>query len=104
VNEAAQAFLRASVSQCDPPKRYENYADRVNEGAAAYSDFALAAYAETVSWTRANPTAWVMTAAVALLGAWITLHVAIGLGWPFAQSRNGGGTEEGSNRMRSSAR
>jgi hypothetical protein len=45
---------------------------------------ALAAYADGVHWTRANPDDWITTAALSFIGAGIILHVGIGLRWPFA--------------------
>ncbi len=45
----------------------------------------LAAYADSVAWTRATPDDWVTTAALSFLGAGIILHVGIGLRWPFAR-------------------
>ena len=47
-------------------------------------DRALAAYADSVRWTRATPNEWITTAALSLIGAGIILHVGIGLRWPFA--------------------
>ena len=47
-------------------------------------DRAPAAYAGSVSWTRATPNEWVTTAALSFIGAGIILHVGIGLRWPFA--------------------
>ena len=48
-------------------------------------DRALAAYADSVHWTRATPDDWITTAALSFIGAGIILHVGIGLRWPFAQ-------------------
>ena len=45
---------------------------------------ALAAYADSVRWTRATPNQWITTAALSFIGAGIILHVGIGLRWPFA--------------------
>jgi hypothetical protein len=45
---------------------------------------ALAAYADSVHWTKATPDDWITTAALSFLGAGIILHVGIGLRWPFA--------------------
>jgi hypothetical protein len=45
---------------------------------------ALAAYADGVHWTRANPDDWITTAALSFIGAGVILHVGIGLRWPFA--------------------
>lgn len=47
-------------------------------------DRALAAYADTVGWSRATPNEWITTAALSFIGAGIILHVGIGLRWPFA--------------------
>jgi hypothetical protein len=44
----------------------------------------LAAYADSVHWTRATPDDWITTAALSFIGAGIILHVGIGLRWPFA--------------------
>lgn len=48
-------------------------------------DRALAAYADSVRWTRATPNEWLTTAALSFIGAGIILHVGIGLRWPFAR-------------------
>ena len=48
-------------------------------------DRSLAAYADSVHWTRATPGDWITTAALSFTGAGIILHVGIGLRWPFAQ-------------------
>jgi hypothetical protein len=48
-------------------------------------DRALAAYADSVYWTRATPDEWITTAALSFIGAGIILHVGIGLRWPFAR-------------------
>jgi len=45
---------------------------------------ALAAYADSVHWTRASPSTWITTASLSFIGAGIILHVGIGLRWPFA--------------------
>jgi hypothetical protein len=45
---------------------------------------ALAAYANSVHWTKATPDEWITTAALSFIGAGIILHVGIGLRWPFA--------------------
>jgi hypothetical protein len=45
---------------------------------------ALAAYANSVHWTKATPDDWITTAALSFIGAGIILHVGIGLRWPFA--------------------
>ena len=45
---------------------------------------ALAAYADSVHWTKATPDDWITTAALSFIGAGIILHVGIGLRWPFA--------------------
>jgi hypothetical protein len=44
---------------------------------------ALAAYADSVHWTRATPDDWITTAALSFAGAGIILHTGIGLRWPF---------------------
>src|SRR5580704_7910784 len=44
----------------------------------------LAAYADSVHWTKATPDDWITTAALSFIGAGIILHVGIGLRWPFA--------------------
>jgi hypothetical protein len=44
---------------------------------------ALAAYANSVNWTRATPDDWITTAALSFAGAGIILHTGIGLRWPF---------------------
>ena len=44
---------------------------------------ALAAYADSVHWTRATPDDWITTAALSFAGASIILHTGIGLRWPF---------------------
>ena len=44
---------------------------------------ALAAYADSVRWTRATPDDWITTAALSFAGAGIILHTGIGLRWPF---------------------
>ena len=44
---------------------------------------ALAAYADTVHWTRATPDDWITTATLSFAGAGIILHTGIGLRWPF---------------------
>ena len=44
---------------------------------------ALAAYADSVRWTRATPEDWITTAALSFAGAGIILHTGIGLRWPF---------------------
>ena len=49
-------------------------------------DRALAAYADTIRWTRATPNEWITTAALSFIGAGIILHVGIGLRWPFART------------------
>jgi hypothetical protein len=51
---------------------------------AAGLNRALAAYADSVHWTRATPDEWITTAALSFIGAGIILHVGIGLRWPFA--------------------
>jgi hypothetical protein len=43
----------------------------------------LAAYADSVHWTRATPDDWITTAALSFAGAGIILHTGIGLRWPF---------------------
>ena len=48
-------------------------------------DRALAAYADSIRWTRATPNEWITTAALSFIGAGIILHVGIGLRWPFAR-------------------
>jgi len=48
-------------------------------------DRSLAAYADSVHWTKATPGDWITTAALGFTGAGIILHVGIGLRWPFAQ-------------------
>ena len=48
-------------------------------------DHVLAAYADSVRWTRATPNEWITTAALSFIGSGIILHVGIGLRWPFAQ-------------------
>jgi hypothetical protein len=53
---------------------------------------ALAAYADSVHWTRAAPDNWITTAALSFIGAGIILHVGIGLRWPFAQGTKVQGT------------
>jgi hypothetical protein len=45
---------------------------------------ALAAYADSVHWTRATPDDWITTAALSFAGAGIILHTGIGLRWPFS--------------------
>jgi hypothetical protein len=45
---------------------------------------ALAAYADSVHWTKATPDDWITTAALSFIGAGVILHVGIGLRWPFA--------------------
>jgi hypothetical protein len=50
----------------------------------ACSRAGLAAYADSVRWTRATPDEWLTTAALSFIGAGIILHVGIGLRWPFA--------------------
>ncbi|HXL16403.1 MAG TPA: hypothetical protein VN961_02660, partial [Streptosporangiaceae bacterium] len=45
---------------------------------------ALAAYADSVHWTRASPSTPITTASLSFIGAGIILHVGIGLRWPFA--------------------
>jgi hypothetical protein len=45
---------------------------------------ALAAYADSVHWTKATPGDWITTAALSFIGAGIILHVGVGLRWPFA--------------------
>jgi hypothetical protein len=49
-------------------------------------DRALAAYADSIRWTRATPNEWITTAALSFIGAGIILHVGIGLRWPFART------------------
>jgi hypothetical protein len=44
---------------------------------------ALAAYADSVHWTRATPDDWITTAALSFAEASIILHTGIGLRWPF---------------------
>ena len=51
-------------------------------------DRALAAYADSIRWTRATPNEWITTAALSFIGAGIILHVGIGLRWPFARKTN----------------
>src|SRR4029079_7230674 len=48
-------------------------------------DRALAAYADSIHWTRATPNEWITTAALSFIGAGVILHVGIGLRWPFAR-------------------
>ena len=50
---------------------------------------ALAAYADTVHWTRATPDDWITTAALSFAGAGIILHTGIGLRWPFTPKKSG---------------
>jgi hypothetical protein len=57
-------------------------------------DRALAAYADSVHWTRATPDDWITTAALSFIGAGIILHVGIGLRWPFAQKDPSIGTAQ----------
>lgn len=45
---------------------------------------ALAAYADSVHWTKATPDDWITTAALSFIGAGIIVQVGIGLRWPFA--------------------
>jgi hypothetical protein len=45
---------------------------------------ALAAYADSVHWTKATPDDWITISALSFIGAGIILHVGIGLRWPFA--------------------
>jgi hypothetical protein len=52
-------------------------------------DRALAAYADSVRWTRATPNQWITTAALSFIGVGI-VHVGIGLRWPFAPQDHGG--------------
>jgi hypothetical protein len=47
---------------------------------------ALAAYADSVHWTRATPDDRISTAALSFAGAGIILHTGIGLRWPFTQT------------------
>ena len=47
-------------------------------------DRALAAYADSIRWTRATPSEWITAAALSFIGAGVILHVGIGLRWPFA--------------------
>ncbi len=47
----------------------------------------LAAYADSVHWTRATPDDWITTAALSFAGAGIILHTGIGLRWPFYPGR-----------------
>jgi hypothetical protein len=51
---------------------------------------ALAAYADSVHWTKATPNNWVTVASLAFIGAGIILHVGIGLRWPFAAKAKAG--------------
>jgi|GEM_PF-1485514 len=50
---------------------------------------ALAAYADSVHWTRATPDDWITTAALSFAGAGIILHTGIGLRWPFIPKTTG---------------
>ena len=50
---------------------------------------ALAAYADSVHWTRATPDEWITTAALSFAGAGIILHTGIGLRWPFTPKKLG---------------
>jgi hypothetical protein len=49
-------------------------------------DRSLAAYAESVHWTKATPDDWVTSAALTFIGAGIILHVAVGRRWPLTSA------------------
>jgi hypothetical protein len=53
---------------------------------AAVVYVALRAYAEAVSWTRAEPEEWIAYAGLNAIGAGVILHVAVGRRWPFAST------------------
>jgi hypothetical protein len=56
--------------------------------AAVALNRALAAYADSVHWTRATSDEWITTAALSFAGAGIILHTGIGLRWPFKTTQD----------------
>jgi hypothetical protein len=56
----------------------------ISAAAAVVFYYAMAAYANSVSWIRGAPNDWITSATLSFAGVGIILHVAVGLRWPFA--------------------